>query len=164
MKVVAGVGCKLAGWLIRPLARASKEARGPGGLRSTAKKKQAGFVAPAKNENVGSAGGCASVGSVVECRGGPGPMLARWLRLGSAGRASCWPHRCFSIPGMLTSAFMGRAPARGFSPRFRIWRRLGPRASLGFAPLLCFLPHSGTGGGGNMEGNLYAPPAPDACR
>ncbi len=113
---------------------------------SAAKRKQAGFVAPAKNENGGPAGGGAVVGSVlarlrdleglvdasrsggdvgpagdgasvvsvVECRGGPGPALARWLRAVSAGRASCWPHRCFSIPNMLTFASSGT----GSRPRF----------------------------------------------
>ena len=40
-KVVAGVARRLEG---RPLDRASKGARGPGGLRSAAKRKQAGFV------------------------------------------------------------------------------------------------------------------------
>ena len=130
-KVVAGAVCKLAGWFIQPLAWASVEVCLPCGLRSAAKRKQAGFVDRQKNKNVGPAGDGASVGSVVECRGGPGPAWARWLRLGSAGRASCWPHRRSSIPGLLTPACKGRAPARGSSPRFRIWRRLGPRTEGG---------------------------------
>ena len=79
------------------------------------RQKEAGwFRRPAKKESVGPAGSCALVGSVVECRGGPGPASARWLRLGSAGRASCWPHRRFSTPGKLTFAFSGT----GSRPRF----------------------------------------------
>ncbi len=54
-KVVAGVARRPMGWLIRPLARASEEARGPGGLRSAAKRKQAGFV-HRPEESVGLAG------------------------------------------------------------------------------------------------------------
>ena len=117
------------------------------------KRKQAGFVDRQKNESVGPDGDCATVGSVVACQGGPGPASARWLRVVRIGRASCWPHRgdleglgdasrsgadagpaghcSLFTPGMLTSAFMGRASARGSSPRIRIWRRLGPRTEVG---------------------------------
>ena len=99
------------------------------------------FRRPAKNESVDPAGDGASIVSVIECRAGPGPASARWLRAVSAGRASCWPHHRSSTPGMLTCAFMGRAPARGFS-QLIAWS--GGR-------LVC----------GQVS---EAPPAPDACR
>ncbi len=99
-KVVAGVARKLAGWLIQLLARASEEARRPGGLRSTAKKKQAGFVHhPA--ESVGLAG-----------RGAPrraGLEAAGW---GENGRFRYLPGR---------KANLGRKQGKAFGPG-----RVGP--------------------------------------
>ena len=103
-KVVAGVACKLAGWLIRPLARASMEARGPGGLRSAAKKKQDGFVHhPA--ESVGLAG-----------RGAP-----RRAGLGAAGWGENGRFR--HPPGRNASS--GRKQGKAFGPG-----RVGPRRDL----------------------------------